>query len=105
MTPTPQEEGAMPVTASPQNPLAYSLACEMQIDPDLARLIDARPSLPLTVKQMILTAYCCQSSIPNNCPLSTLSTLLLTYAKSLLDCLCCISSFARKTSLAIGTMP
>jgi hypothetical protein len=32
------------------------LARESQIDPDLARLIDAWPTLPPTVKRMILAA-------------------------------------------------
>jgi hypothetical protein len=32
------------------------LARETQIDPDLARLIDAWPSIPPTIKRMILAA-------------------------------------------------
>ncbi len=35
---------------------AHSLAHDPQIDPDLARLIDGWPSLPPTVKRMILAA-------------------------------------------------
>jgi hypothetical protein len=41
---------------TPSIPLAHSLARETQIDPDLARLIDAWPSLPPTAKRMILAA-------------------------------------------------
>jgi hypothetical protein len=37
-------------------PRVPSLARETQIDPDLARLIDSWPSLPPTVKRMILAA-------------------------------------------------
>jgi hypothetical protein len=36
--------------------LAHSLAYETQIDPELAGLIDAWPSLPPTAKRMILAA-------------------------------------------------
>ena len=64
MTPTgfepvpclPQEEADTHVAASIPFPLARSLARETQIDADLARLIDAWPSLPPTVKRMILAA-------------------------------------------------
>jgi hypothetical protein len=44
------------VTATPPEFAAYSLAHDPQIDTDLARLIDAWPSLPPTVKRMILAA-------------------------------------------------
>jgi hypothetical protein len=44
------------VTANGPETLAHSLARETQIDPDLARLIDAWPSLPPTAKRMILAA-------------------------------------------------
>jgi hypothetical protein len=37
-------------------PLAYSLARETHLDPNLARFIDAWPSLLATAKQMILAA-------------------------------------------------
>ena len=37
-------------------PLAHALAHKTQIDPDLARLIDAWSSLSPTVKRMILAA-------------------------------------------------
>ena len=56
VAPTPQGKADTPVTTSPAFPLAYSLARETQIDPDLARLIDAWPSLSPTVKRMILAA-------------------------------------------------
>jgi len=51
-------EAAIPeqVTPTPPEHLAHSLARETQIDPDLARLIDAWPALPPTAKRMILAA-------------------------------------------------
>jgi hypothetical protein len=52
----PQEEANTHVAAIPSFPLAHSLARETQIDPDLARLIDAWPNLPPTVKRMILAS-------------------------------------------------
>jgi hypothetical protein len=54
--PFTQAEVDTEVTESLENPLAHSLARESQIDPDLARLIDAWPILPPTVKRMILAA-------------------------------------------------
>jgi hypothetical protein len=53
-TPTPQGKAGTPVTASPSFPLAHSLARETQIDPDLARLIDAWPTLPEVLRAGIL---------------------------------------------------
>lgn len=44
------------VTSRPTIPLAQTLAPETQIDPELARLIDAWPILSPTVKRMILAA-------------------------------------------------
>ena len=44
------------VAAASSLPLAHSLAREVQTDPDLARLIEAWPILPPTVKRMILAA-------------------------------------------------
>lgn len=44
------------VTARTEIPLAHSLAREMENDPDLARIIDAWPTLPATAKRMILAA-------------------------------------------------
>lgn len=52
----PQVIADSPVTATPAFPLAHTLAHEMQIDPDLGRLIDAWPTLSPTVKRMILAA-------------------------------------------------
>jgi hypothetical protein len=47
-----------PVTAIPAFPLAHSLAHEMQnrpeIDPDLARVLDAWPTLPQPLRDGIL---------------------------------------------------
>ena|ERR1017187_1077259 len=52
----PQGKPGQDVVASPSFPLAHSLARETQIDPDLARMIDAWPSLSAPVKRMILAA-------------------------------------------------
>ena len=52
----PNPKADYKVTGTPPQPLAHTLAHEMQIDPDLARLIDAWPDLPPTVKRMILAA-------------------------------------------------
>ena len=54
-TPT-QAQATTLVTQTPPEPLAHSLARQTPIDRDLARLIDAWPSLPPTVKRMILAA-------------------------------------------------
>jgi hypothetical protein len=68
LTAVTQGQSPSELTATPQNTLAYSLARESQkdpdsfpladakIDPDLARLIAAWPSLSVTVKRMILAA-------------------------------------------------
>jgi hypothetical protein len=53
---SPKCKSAQEVTETPPEPLAQSLARETPIDPDLARLIDAWPDLPPTVKRMILAA-------------------------------------------------
>jgi hypothetical protein len=42
------------VTATPEIPLAHSLAREPPIDPELARLIDAWPTLPGAIRMGIL---------------------------------------------------
>jgi hypothetical protein len=42
------------LTATPENALAHSLAQDSQIDPDLARLIDAWPTLPAAIRMGIL---------------------------------------------------
>jgi hypothetical protein len=55
-TSIPQEKVDTQVTASPSITLAQSLAREMQIDSDLARLMDAWPTLSAPVKRMILAA-------------------------------------------------
>src|SRR5262249_4285806 len=47
---------AKEVAETASEPLAHTLACETQIDPDLARLIEAWPSLRPTVKRVILAA-------------------------------------------------
>jgi hypothetical protein len=44
----------MDVTPAPENPLAHSLAQDSQIDPDVARLIDAWPTLPAAIRMGIL---------------------------------------------------
>jgi hypothetical protein len=49
------------VTENASEFAAHSLARETQIDPDLARLIDAWPTLPPPVKRMILAALECES--------------------------------------------
>ena len=53
---SPQVASNQDVVETPSIPLAHALARETQIDPDLARLIDAWPSLSPTVKRMILAA-------------------------------------------------
>ena len=53
---SPQGKPCQQVAAPLSFPLAHSLARETQIDPDLARLIDAWPNLSPTVKRMILAA-------------------------------------------------
>jgi hypothetical protein len=65
---SPNTMSAEQLTSTPTNALAHSLARESQkgpdssplegakIDPDLARLVDAWPTLPPTVKRMILAA-------------------------------------------------
>lgn len=45
---------AKDVAETPPEPLAHSLARESQIDPDLARLIDAWPMLPNVLRAGIL---------------------------------------------------
>ena len=52
--PNPQGIQSKQVTATPEIPLAHSLARESQIDPDLARLIDAWPTLPEAIRAGIL---------------------------------------------------
>jgi hypothetical protein len=52
----PQRPSKKAVREAVEKPLAHSLARETQIDPDLARLIDAWPNLSPTVKRMILAA-------------------------------------------------
>jgi hypothetical protein len=53
----PQLFTAQAVATSIENPLAHALARESQNDPDLARLVDAWPTLSSTVKRMILAAF------------------------------------------------
>src|ERR1022692_1128656 len=53
---SPQGKPRQDVAETPSISLAHTLARETQSDPDLARLIDAWPSLPPTVKRMILAA-------------------------------------------------
>ena len=55
-TTTAQEKPRQDVTEPLSFPLAHGLAHETQFGPDLARLIDAWPSLPPAVKRMILAA-------------------------------------------------
>jgi len=52
--PIPQVQSESKVTPTPDSPLAHSLAHETQIDPDLARLIDAWPTLPTAIRDGIL---------------------------------------------------
>jgi hypothetical protein len=52
--PMSQGEGITQVTESLSLPLAHSLARETQISPDLARLIDAWPTLPEALRAGIL---------------------------------------------------
>jgi hypothetical protein len=63
-TPHSQAQATALVTLIPRLPLAHSLARETQIDLDLARLMDAWPSLSPTVKRMILAAL--EASEPGN---------------------------------------
>jgi hypothetical protein len=51
---TPQAKVNTPVSATTENSLAHSLARESQIDPELARLIDAWPKLPGAIRTGIL---------------------------------------------------
>src|SRR5579862_3187419 len=50
---TPETVGQQPLAETMSLPLAHSLARETEIDPDLARLIDAWPTLAANVKRMI----------------------------------------------------
>jgi hypothetical protein len=52
----PQSKSAKQDATPTALELAQSLARETQIDPDLARLIDVWPTIPPTVKRMILAA-------------------------------------------------
>jgi hypothetical protein len=49
-----KDQSSIDVTAHDPETLAYSLARETQIDPDLARLIDAWPTLPDALRSGIL---------------------------------------------------
>lgn len=49
----PKGKQAKVVTATRSEPLAYSLACETPIDPDLARLLAAWPLLSPPIKAAI----------------------------------------------------
>jgi hypothetical protein len=51
---SPQEQSYKTLMENLSFPLAHSLAHDPQIDPDLARLIEAWPTLPPTAKRMIL---------------------------------------------------
>jgi hypothetical protein len=52
----PQSEAVQQDAKTAAKPLPYSLPCKTEIDPDLARLIDAWPDLAANVKRMILAA-------------------------------------------------
>ena len=52
----PQSEAVQQDAKTAAQPLAHFLAHEIEIEPDLARLIDAWPTLAPTVKRMILAA-------------------------------------------------
>ena len=52
--PNPQSIPIKQVTAIPETALANTLARESQIDPDLARLIDAWPTLPEAIRAGII---------------------------------------------------
>ena len=54
VNPTAQAKAAMSLTETTSLPLAHSLAREPQIDPDLARLIEAWPTLPEALRAGIL---------------------------------------------------
>jgi hypothetical protein len=49
-----QPSGRQEVTETPPETLRYSLRCESQFDPALARIIDAWPALPEPIRRAIL---------------------------------------------------